>query len=363
MKTLKPLLVPAAMVVLFVGIGWGLAHWFFLPAPVRGGAAAAPAAGKSSSAFSSSTPAPDSAVSADKPGGFDRNALLLEGDELAARWPESKEEARRRAQELAAVDPVAALTLLSVLHNYSFEGVTTWQREIIRDWARKDPEAMQASWEALSRQGLTPEHWISITASVMQRENKAGLDHLLGWLGRLDQAGERTLPIMTLEKILTHYDPQSFGSVGNFLLQRAQDPIYREYLVRATHLQAQKNPDEALTMIGRMPNADLRAEALEAVVAGATHKDPGVVAEWLNSGRIFGATGLASTLAPAEQATMRDRALKVYFEALVFADPDYVATYSQAIQDPKMRAELQKMADVVAKTAIDAASAPPVPKP
>jgi hypothetical protein len=285
--------------------------------------------------------------------GFDRQALLAEGEELASRWPQSAEEAKRRAFELAATDPIAGLTLLSPLHARSLEGVTTWQRKIMGEWARRDQGQMQARLEKFFQPGAwipEREHWMSITASLMQRENRAGLDSMLAWLGNATGSETEGLAIMAMDKVLTHYDSQSFGSVGNFLLQRTQDPIYREYLVRTSNLQAQKKPDEALTLIGRLPDAGLRVEALQAVVAGATHKDPAIVADWINSGRLFGSSGLASTLSPAEQADLRDKALRTYFEALITADPEYVAQYSSAIKDPEIRKHLQQMAHVVANT-------------
>jgi hypothetical protein len=281
---------------------------------------------------------------------WDKDAVLREGEALAARWPESSEEAHRRALELAAQDPLAGLTLLQPLRARNFQGITTWEREIMLDWANRDQAAMFTGLEAqLSGEGVVPDHWLSIAASIVQTENREGLGEMLRWMENTERGGSSNMTLAATSKLLTHLTAESADAVSEFLLKRADEPVYRDALVQLANTYAHRSPENALNRIQSFKDDSLRHDALMAVVAAVTWDAPNTVIEWFNNGKLVSGSS-ATGSSDAEATKLRDEILTTYFTSLVSSHPDYVAQYSSAISDPSSRGYLQKMAELMART-------------
>jgi hypothetical protein len=269
---------------------------------------------------------------------------------LAKGWPETTEAVYRRALELADENPAAGLTLLGALHHAGTEGITTLEREIMRDWSERDQAGLQAELERRFRgeEGIA-DHWLSLAASVVQVENPERLKSMLDWFGRLEKSNAEGLVSAGVSKLIGHFNLQSLPDLTPFLVERVAQPHYREALVQLANACSHRDADQALSWVGGLPDASLRRETLLAVVGGASWDNPALVLEWMNSGRLWKDSGLAQGLTDTEQRTLRDDVMEAYFGSLVSTHPQYVEKYASAIADPEARGALQAMARKVAQ--------------
>lgn len=344
--------------LLFVGLaaaaGWILGREVLPPTTSHATAAATPpAVGVPASV---ALPAIPAAASPDpgepRANGLDREAALRrEGVALAERWPASTEEVYRRAFELAAVDPAAGLTLLDPLHTASIEGITTLERELMRGWSESDHPGLLAELERLYREEhRTEDHWLSLLASVVQVENPGRLGETMAWMEKLDKNGAYPLALITLSKLLAHFDSVSLPFVTEFLLKRIDQPAYREQIPTLANLQAHKNPERALGWLGEIPDANLRRETMLHVLAAVSTDDPARASEWINSGRLWTAAGMDGRPASSENQALLDEVLMTYLGALVSAHPQLVAQYAGMIVDPASREALLTKADRISRS-------------